>query len=167
MYFGKKSTMCQGSQVTWHHIPGDSNLHIQSLKNVWYLITRHSSTLNVNTQVWWFCIRLIGVVKDNLERKGHALLIVNNLEFSIQKKCATEHARFHAHTVECQDILTYDCTSLDAIACIVVWAWHRWQLSVWRCNVTELITKVWASLIHCRIPTSRLVVRNIIWKENY
>lgn len=64
-----------------------------------------------------------------------------------------------------ESLFTYNCSSLDTIACVVAAAWNRGKLAIgWR-NISEFITKVSSFIKSCCSPgsTQCLVVYNIVY----
>lgn len=59
-------------------------------------------------------------------------------------------------------MLTYDCTSLNPVAGVVVGAGHGGQLPVGRRDVAELVTQVRATLVQGGAGSHCLIVNYIV-----
>lgn len=59
-------------------------------------------------------------------------------------------------------MLTYDCTSLNPVAGVVVRSGYGWQLAVRWGNVAELVTEVGATLVQGGTGSHCLIVNYIV-----
>lgn len=59
-------------------------------------------------------------------------------------------------------MLTYDCTSLNPVAGVVVRARNRGQLAIGWGNVAELITQIGATLVQGGTGSHSLIVNYIV-----
>lgn len=62
--------------------------------------------------------------------------------------------------------LTYNCTSLDTIAGVIVRAGYRWQLAIrWR-NVSQFVAKIRSAFVQGSAANSSLLVDHIVWNKD-
>jgi len=58
--------------------------------------------------------------------------------------------------------LTYNCTSLDTIAGIVVRARYRWKLAIRWCDVSQFVAKIRSAFVQGSAPNSGLLIDYVI-----
>lgn len=59
-------------------------------------------------------------------------------------------------------MLTYDCTSLNPVAGVVIGSRNRGQLPVGRGDVSELIPQIWTTLVQGGAGSHCLIVNYIV-----
>lgn len=61
--------------------------------------------------------------------------------------------------------LTYNCTSLDTIAGVIVWTGYGWKLAIrWR-DVSQFVPKIGSTFVQGSAANSGLLVDYVIWNE--
>lgn len=58
--------------------------------------------------------------------------------------------------------LTYNCTSLDTIAGVVVRAGYRWKLAIRWCDISQFVAKIGSTFVQGSAANSGLLVDHII-----
>lgn len=62
--------------------------------------------------------------------------------------------------------LTYNCTSLDTIAGVIVWAGYRWKLAIRGCDVSQFIAKIGSAFVQGSAANSGLLVDYVVWNKD-